>query len=196
MEPCDGMGAYADDAIAGERSVAPPGDVAGQLARGQHRPGRRLRGWFVAAWFLVVVDSRGGCGCDDAGQVDRLLFRAAVRGRRRAVLESDAAECRSSARHSVCRDRPAQWAPRRSDVASLPSDRRGWPQPRQRDWLRRADAPLAATASSDRRAAMGRRAALRAGRVYDWHRIGRATLDVYRSVVGDRTGTMRAEETA
>jgi glycosyltransferase involved in cell wall biosynthesis len=51
-------------------------------------------------------------------------------------------------------------------------------------------------ADGDRRAAMGRRAALRAGRVYDWHRIGRATLDVYRSVVGDRTGTMRAEETA
>jgi glycosyltransferase involved in cell wall biosynthesis len=59
-----------------------------------------------------------------------------------------------------------------------------------------ADAIRHLLADGDRRAAMGRRAAERASRLYDWHRIGRATLDVYRSVVGDRTGRTRAVETA
>jgi glycosyltransferase involved in cell wall biosynthesis len=43
-------------------------------------------------------------------------------------------------------------------------------------------------ADDGRRLAMGEQAARRARRLYDWRRVGRATLDVYRSLVGSRIG--------
>jgi glycosyltransferase involved in cell wall biosynthesis len=46
------------------------------------------------------------------------------------------------------------------------------------------------------RTSMGRAAAARARRLYDWHHIGRATLDVYQSVVGGHLRVAPAAETA
>jgi glycosyltransferase involved in cell wall biosynthesis len=67
--------------------------------------------------------------------------------------------------------------------------------PHRPDALAGAVAELLADGAG--RAAMGRRAAARAAGRYDWHHIGRRTLDVYRSVVGRRTGTpAAAAETA
>jgi glycosyltransferase involved in cell wall biosynthesis len=65
--------------------------------------------------------------------------------------------------------------------------------PRRPDIL--ADAIQQVLADGGQQAAMGRAAATRARRLYDWHRIGRATLDVYQSVVG-RQMRIAAAETA